>query len=118
MVMKKIAKGLLIVWLLGAVGMTFYYAHERRSACIRDEGFWKGWLWCSSDPKSTFAISIQHAVDLVNGLAWPIKIFMREDGRAQAAGGPSWEVRGNEAAIILESKSNSGEAQFTILVIK
>lgn len=115
---KTIITTLLTIWLVGAVVMEIYYDIERKSTCIRQEGFWKGWLWCSTDPKTSFEFSFQRAYFFLKGLAWPIKIF--QTGNEQVKGSIQrsvWVVQRNEAKIDLVKKNEAGEPIHSILLM-
>jgi hypothetical protein len=63
---QAIAGAILLIWVLGAAvaGLQNIYAQKRE--CIQDEGFWKGWLWCSTDTRYSTAFA------MLRGFAWPI----------------------------------------------
>lgn len=115
--MKKIIKILLAIWLGGAIGMSIYYDIERKSTCIRQEGFWKGWLWCSTDPKTSFELSFQRMYFLLKGLAWPITIFLVEKEQVEASQQHVWSAQRNETRIVVEKKGESGDSLYSILLV-
>jgi hypothetical protein len=72
-VFKKIAGivALLIglVWIVGAIGAGFYYNFDHKRQCIDDEGWFKGWMFCSTETRSSFA------VNMIRGAFWPIAVL-------------------------------------------
>lgn len=115
--MKKIIMVLLAIWLGGAMGMSIYYDIERKSTCIRQEGFWKGWLWCSTDPKTSFELSFQRTYYLLKGFAWPITTFQVEKEQVEASERHVWSAQRNEARIIIEKKAETGDSLYSILLV-
>lgn len=70
--MKQFLKGAgalgFCVWIGGAAVAGFYYNFDQKRQCIHDEGWLKGWFWCSSESRHSFA------ANMLRGLLWPMGI--------------------------------------------
>ena len=74
---QVIARLLFVAWIAGAViaGMHHNYAQKRQ--CIQDEGWLKGWLWCSTETRNSFGFN------MLQGLAWPIEVSRSSSSKNQ-----------------------------------
>lgn len=65
---------MLSIWLGGAVIMSGYYVFVDRRACVQNEGFVKGLLWCESQPKTKMGESAYALSNFVKGALWPLHL--------------------------------------------
>lgn len=101
-----------LVWMVGGVGMSIYYEIERKWDCIEQEGFLKGWLWCSSDSITPIGLSLQRTWQMVKGFAWPLalaKSAFRRDG---------WTVDERFARIAIEGRDESDQPLVSALMLE
>lgn len=62
--------GLLVgVWIVGASITGLYNNYAQKQQCIQDEGWVKGWLWCSTEMRNTFLFN------MFRGLTWPLELL-------------------------------------------
>lgn len=66
--LKKLGVMLMTVWMLGALVSGIYANYELKKQCIHDEGFFKGWLWCSQESAYSFGW------EMIKGFQWPVKL--------------------------------------------
>jgi hypothetical protein len=86
---RSLARGLQVVvgvlfaiWFAGALIGGLYHNYTQKRQCIHDEGWLKGWLWCSTETRNTFANN------MLRGLIWPIDLavsFRSSDEKASTA---------------------------------
>lgn len=57
------------VWATGALIASMYFDFDQRRQCIENEGWLKGWLWCSTETKVSFF------GNMLRGLVWPIDVY-------------------------------------------
>jgi len=66
---KKIGFFVLFVWVVGAFVSGAINNYKVKKGCIENEGFVKGWLFCSKESNSSFAL------EMAKGIFWPALIF-------------------------------------------
>ena len=59
---------LFFVWIGGAFIAGMYHNYAQKRQCIQDEGWLKGWLWCSTETRNSFGFN------MLRGLTWPIEV--------------------------------------------
>ena len=60
---------LVVVWIAGTSITGMYYNYAQKRQCIQDEGWVKGWFWCSTETRYSFAFN------MLRGLVWPIEVM-------------------------------------------
>lgn len=56
----------LAAWIVGAAILGLKNIYIQKQQCIKEEGFLKGWLWCSTET------NLSITSNMIRGLAWPI----------------------------------------------
>jgi len=64
--LKRAGFLILCIWISGAFLSGIMNNYGLKKECIRDEGFMKGWLFCSKESKNSFAL------EMAKGMLWPI----------------------------------------------
>lgn len=76
----KAVKGILslalLIWMVGAVVSALSYEFDRKQLCVQQQGWFKGMLWCDTDSLTAAGQSIGHLSNMLNGMAWPYRIFV------------------------------------------
>ena len=73
--LKFMFGALFVVWFVGAVVMTVVYELERRSDCIKEDGWFKGVFFCSSSSYNQFQQTSNYLSKFIKGLAWPYRLI-------------------------------------------
>ena len=82
--LKLIGGLLFVVWIGGAFIAGMYHNYAQKRQCIEDEGWLKGWLWCSTETRNSFGFN------MLRGLVWPIEVARTSSSapKEQASGSP------------------------------
>ncbi len=56
-------------WIGGAFFAGLYFNFDQKRQCIKDEGWVKGYLWCSTETRTSFV------GNMLQGLLWPVYVF-------------------------------------------
>lgn len=67
--LKVIVWVLVVVWITGTGITGMYYNYAQKRQCIQDEGWVKGWFWCSTETRYSFTFN------MLRGLLWPIDVM-------------------------------------------
>lgn len=60
---------LVFIWIVGSAIAGLHNNYVQKRQCIQNEGWLKGWLWCSTETQYSFGIN------MLRGLIWPIDIL-------------------------------------------
>lgn len=63
--LKRAGLLILCIWISGAFVSGIINNYGLKKECIEDEGFMKGWLFCSRESKHSFAL------EMAKGMLWP-----------------------------------------------
>lgn len=74
---------LFAVWIFGAFVAGMYYNYAQKKQCIQDEGWLKGWLWCSIETNYSFG------ANMLRGAIWPIELFFTASNETKPSNGGS-----------------------------
>lgn len=66
--LQLVGGALLAIWISDAFIAGLYHNYAQKRQCIQDDGWLKGWLWCSTETRNTFTFNT------LRGLIWPIEI--------------------------------------------
>lgn len=66
-----LASLLFMVWIIVSMPTIAYYEFQRKADCIRAEGWFRGWTWCSTDDGRGPATG-----SIVRGLLWPVRLVL------------------------------------------
>lgn len=64
--LKKIGQVMFGIWIAGAFVSGIVNNYQFKKDCIEDEGFMKGWLFCSKESNYSFTL------EMAKGMIWPI----------------------------------------------